>query len=90
MMSQSCTNSFSSVFVTLPPTSHAVPAGIYAKVHYGKSLSNVDWLHGGADSLLSLSNIFILLGLRTALRQARDGNRNALNLTSEVKQEENR
>ncbi|KAJ6705442.1 hypothetical protein OIU79_010190 [Salix purpurea] len=26
-----------------------IPAGIYAKVHYGTSLSNVDWLHGGAE-----------------------------------------
>ncbi|KAK8509044.1 hypothetical protein V6N12_054071 [Hibiscus sabdariffa] len=30
-----------------------IPAGIYAKVKYGTSLSNVDWLHGGAESLLT-------------------------------------
>jgi len=47
----------------------AVPAGIYAKVHYGTSLSNVDWLHGSAESLLTLTNLFIVLGLRGALRK---------------------
>ncbi|VFQ67973.1 unnamed protein product [Cuscuta campestris] len=52
---------------------HAVPAGIYAKVEYGTSLSNVDWLHGGAESLLTLTNIFIVLGLRAALRKTIDG-----------------
>ncbi|KAL0542337.1 hypothetical protein IC582_022442 [Cucumis melo] len=46
-----------------------IPAGIYAKVHYGTSLSNVDWLHGGAESLLTLTNLFIVLGLRGALRK---------------------
>ncbi|KAL3652757.1 hypothetical protein CASFOL_002440 [Castilleja foliolosa] len=51
-----------------------IPAGIYAKVHYGTSLSNVDWLHGGAESLLSLTNIFIVLGLRNALRKSGDEN----------------
>ncbi|CAJ1937290.1 unnamed protein product [Sphenostylis stenocarpa] len=46
-----------------------IPAGIYAKVHYGTSLSNVDWLHGGAESLLTLTNLFIVLGLREGLRK---------------------
>ncbi|XP_023522500.1 uncharacterized protein LOC111786481 [Cucurbita pepo subsp. pepo] len=46
-----------------------IPAGIYAKVQYGTSLSNVDWLHGGAESLLTLTNLFIVLGLRGALRK---------------------
>ncbi|XP_024382193.1 uncharacterized protein [Physcomitrium patens] len=45
-----------------------IPAGIYAKVHYGTSLSNVDWLHGGAESLLTLTNLFIVFGLRNALQ----------------------
>ncbi|XP_057864528.1 uncharacterized protein LOC131072404 isoform X5 [Cryptomeria japonica] len=47
----------------------AVPAGIYAKIHYGTSLSNVDWLHGSAESLLTLTNLFIVLGLREGLRK---------------------
>ncbi|XP_020223512.1 uncharacterized protein LOC109805742 [Cajanus cajan] len=49
-----------------------IPAGIYAKVHYGTSLSNVDWLHGGAESLLTLTNLFIVLGLREGLRKAQN------------------
>lgn len=49
-----------------------IPAGIYAKVQYGTSLSNVDWLHGGAESLLTLSNLFVVLGLREALRKSGD------------------
>ncbi|XP_047325317.1 uncharacterized protein LOC124929092 [Impatiens glandulifera] len=49
-----------------------IPAGIYAKVHYGTSLSNVDWLHGGAESLLTLTNLFIVLGLMGALRKLKD------------------
>ncbi|RCV16453.1 hypothetical protein SEVIR_3G141600v4 [Setaria viridis] len=43
--------------------------GATTKVHYGTSLSNVDWLHGSAESLLTLTNLFIVLGLRGALRK---------------------
>lgn len=66
----------------------AIPAGIYAKVHYVKSLSNVDWLHGGAESLLMLTNLLIVLGLRQALRKAEDETGDMLNVTSEAKDEE--
>ena len=41
-----------------------IPAGIYAKVHYGKALANVDWLHGSAEFFLTLSNILVVLGFR--------------------------
>ncbi|XP_044486607.1 uncharacterized protein LOC123211782 [Mangifera indica] len=64
-----------------------IPAGIYAKVHYGTSLSNVDWLHGGAESLLTLTNIFIVLGLRQALRKAGDSKQNKENAVPQIKQE---
>ncbi|KAJ3695192.1 hypothetical protein LUZ60_000569 [Juncus effusus] len=50
-----------------------IPAGIYAKLHYGTSLSNVDWLHGSAESLLTFTNLFIVLGLREALRKLENG-----------------
>lgn len=30
-----------------------------AKVHYGTTLANVDWLHGGAEVLLTFTNLFI-------------------------------
>ena len=43
-----------------------------AKVHYGTSLSDVDWLHGGAESLLTLTNLFIVIGLRQALMKTND------------------
>jgi Protein of unknown function (DUF3593) len=37
-----------------------IPSGIWAKSIYGTKLANVDWLHGGAESLLTLANIFIV------------------------------
>jgi len=46
-----------------------IPAGIYAKVHYGQALANVDWLHGGAEVFLTLSNILIVLGFWKAIKQ---------------------
>ena len=48
-----------------------IPAGIYAQVHYGKSLANVDWLHGSAESFLTVSNIMLVLGFRQALMAAK-------------------
>ena len=56
-----------------------------AKVQYGTSLSNVDWLHGGAESLLTLTNIFIVLGLREALRKAKDEKHDAPDSTPRLK-----
>ncbi|XP_050269033.1 uncharacterized protein LOC126713340 [Quercus robur] len=64
-----------------------IPAGIYAKVHYGTSLSNVDWLHGGAESLLTLTNLFIVMGLREALRRARATKQNTSNSAAGLKEE---
>ncbi|MBD6616223.1 DUF3593 domain-containing protein [Komarekiella sp. 'clone 1'] len=46
-----------------------IPAGIYAVLHYGKSLADVDWLHGGAEVFLTLSNILLVLGFGQAVRQ---------------------
>ncbi|KAL0291115.1 UNVERIFIED_CONTAM: hypothetical protein Sangu_2545800 [Sesamum angustifolium] len=66
----------------------AIPAGIYAKVHYLTSLSNVDWLHGGAEALLMLTNLFIVLGLREALRKAKDEKRHVLNVACRVEETE--
>ncbi|KAG2430006.1 hypothetical protein HYH02_013834 [Chlamydomonas schloesseri] len=47
-----------------------IPAGIYAKTVYGTSLANVDWLHGAAESLLTVTNLFVVLGLRQGIREA--------------------
>ncbi|WP_009634071.1 DUF3593 domain-containing protein [Synechocystis sp. PCC 7509] len=48
-----------------------IPAAIYAQVHYGKSLADVDWLHGSAESFLTLANIVLVLGFRQALMAAK-------------------
>ncbi|XP_054808424.1 uncharacterized protein LOC129310565 [Prosopis cineraria] len=64
-----------------------IPAGIYAKVHYGTSLSNVDWLHGGAESLLTLTNLFIVLGLREGLRNAENSEANEATSDPEFEEE---
>ncbi|MCW6036344.1 DUF3593 domain-containing protein [Spirulina subsalsa FACHB-351] len=44
-----------------------IPAGIYAQVAYQENLANVDWLHGGAEAFLTLSNILVVLGFRQAI-----------------------
>ena len=41
-----------------------IPAGIYAKLQYHDILANVDWLHGTAESMLTITNLFIILGFR--------------------------
>ncbi|CAK9163050.1 unnamed protein product [Ilex paraguariensis] len=64
-----------------------IPAGIYAKVHYGTSLANVDWLHGGAESLLTLTNLFIVMGLREALRKAMDAKESTSDAVLGIKEE---
>lgn len=33
--------------------------------------ANVDWLHGGAELLLTFTNLFIVLGTRGAIRKAK-------------------
>jgi hypothetical protein len=37
-----------------------IPSGIVSKMTYGTSLANVDWLHGGAEVLLTVANILIV------------------------------
>lgn len=51
-----------------------IPAGIYAQVHYGKALANVDWLHGSAEFFLTLANILVVLGFRQAIIQKQQAN----------------
>jgi len=48
-----------------------IPAGIYAQVKYGEALANVDWLHGGAEFFLTVSNILIALGFAEAIKKKR-------------------
>ncbi|CAI9094283.1 OLC1v1029995C1 [Oldenlandia corymbosa var. corymbosa] len=58
-----------------------------SKVHYGTSLSNVDWLHGSAESLLTLSNLFVVLGLREALRKLENIGKTSSDLASDIEKE---
>jgi len=37
-----------------------IPSGIISRSVYGTSLANVDWLHGGAETLLTVANILIV------------------------------
>jgi len=57
-------------YCTLVFVAVTIPAGIYAQVHYGQSLANVDWLHG-SRIFLTLSNILIVLGFRQAVIQGK-------------------
>ncbi len=54
-------------YMTLVFVGVTIPTGIYSKIAYGKSLANVDWLHGSAEFFLTLSNILIVLGFREAV-----------------------
>lgn len=58
-------------YCTLVFVAVTIPAGIYAKVAYGAELANVDWLHGGAEFFLTLSNILVVLGFRQAIVEKR-------------------
>lgn len=64
-------------YMTLVFVGVTIPAGIYAQVSYGESLANVDWLHGGAEFFLTLSNILIVLGFRQAIIQAQQAKNSA-------------
>ena len=44
-----------------------IPAAIAAKVLYGVSLADSDWLHGSAESLLTITNLVTVLAFRQAL-----------------------
>jgi len=41
--------------------------GIVTKSVYGASLADTDWLHGGAEALLTTSNLYVASGYRNAL-----------------------
>ncbi len=58
-------------YMTLVFVGVTIPAGIYAKMAYGEQLANIDWLHGGAEFFLTLSNILIVLGFRQAVMRSK-------------------
>ena len=39
-----------------------IVAAVVAQLQFGKQLADVDPLHGGAESFLTLSNLFVVLG----------------------------
>ncbi|MFM8526097.1 MAG: DUF3593 domain-containing protein [Cyanobacteriota bacterium] len=48
---------FTLVFVAI-----TIVAALLAEARYGEVLANVDGLHGGAESFLTVSNLLVLLG----------------------------
>lgn len=44
-----------------------IPAAIAAKLLYGVSLADCDWLHGSAESLLTVTNLVTVIAFRQAL-----------------------
>jgi hypothetical protein len=45
-----------------------IPAAIAAQLLYGVSLADSDWLHGSAESLLTITNLVTVVAFRQALR----------------------
>jgi heme A synthase len=58
-------------YLTLVFVAVTIPAGIYAQFVLHKSLANVDWLHGGAEFFLTLSNITIVIGFSQGIKTAK-------------------
>jgi heme A synthase len=58
-------------YMTLVFVAVTIPAGIYAQINYGKSLANVDFLHGGAEVFLTLANILVAVGFQQAIQKQR-------------------
>ncbi|MBC7968595.1 MAG: DUF3593 domain-containing protein [Verrucomicrobia bacterium] len=58
-------------YVLLVFVAVTIPAGIYAKTAYSANLADVDWLHGGAESFLTFSNILVVLGFRQGIIECR-------------------
>lgn len=56
-------------YMTLVFVAVTIPAALYAQTVYGKSLADVDFLHGSAESFLTLANVLVVLGFRQAIRQ---------------------
>jgi len=55
---------FTLVFVAV-----TIAAAILAELRFGRQLADVDALHGGAESLLTISNLLVLFGFQQALRE---------------------
>lgn len=51
----------------------SIPAAIGAQVNYGVSLADSDWLHGSAESMLTITNLVIVVAFRQALNAKEKG-----------------
>lgn len=56
---------FTLVFVAV-----TIPVGLYCQLVLKQTLGNVDWLHGPAESLLTVANILVVIGFKQALSRA--------------------
>lgn len=48
-----------------------IAAALVAQLRFGQQLADVDALHGGAESLLTLSNLLVLWGFQQGIEAAR-------------------
>jgi hypothetical protein len=66
-------------YMTLVFVAITIPAGLYAELVLKQSLANVDWLHGGAESFLTIANVLVVLGFSRSHQPA-----NQQGITSET------
>jgi Protein of unknown function (DUF3593) len=59
-------------YTTLIFVAVTIPAGLYAEFVLKTSLANVDWLHGSAESVLSIGNILVVLGFAQAIHEKKN------------------
>ena len=59
-----------------------IPAAIAAQVLYGVSLADSDWLHGSAESLLTITNLVTVVAFRQALESKEQGTPMPVSATS--------
>ena len=59
-----------------------IPAAIAAQVLYGVSLADSDWLHGSAESLLTITNLVTVVAFRQALSAKEQNTTMPLSATS--------
>uniref|UniRef100_A0A7S2UC28 Uncharacterized protein n=1 Tax=Attheya septentrionalis TaxID=420275 RepID=A0A7S2UC28_9STRA len=57
-----------------------IPSGLVTKATYGSTLADCDWLHGGAELLLTITNVLIVLGFSNASTGAAGPDKNKLKL----------
>ena len=59
-----------------------IPAAIASQVLYGVSLADSDWLHGSAESLLTVTNLVTVVAFRQALESKENGSPLPISATS--------